>query len=493
MSLYGLYGGVRLPGLPDLENVRVLDLLPDPMIMRMHRYGIAIDVEYLRAFGDELGREMNGLAREISSYVPAGALNRFADRAIWIEDEQGSIEVNPTSAIQIRDLLYNLLKLGRTRDLRKTGKGKLSTDRKQLQLLADDHPVVQLILDYRQRQKLKSAFADTLPALARLHGRGYCAICETTHECDTWRVHTEFLTTRAETGRLASRHPNLQQIPVRSDLGQRIRRAFMASPGARLISVDFSQIELRDLAHLANAASMIGLYKKGMDIHMYTACQCFSKDYEHYTALARAKENGRLTPEQKRDWNDFALRCRLPSKNVNFMIIYGATAKGLQAQLALSGLVWSDEECEDFIERWFELYPEVRDYIDIQHYRARRYEYVWDPFGRIRRVPEVRSSLGYIRDAGLRQAMNMPIQSCSAGQTKLVMGELEELFGDIEHFETPVIPLLSIHDQLIVETPEYHAEPVCELMKDVFADVMRDKWRVPIEADGEILTRWSKE
>lgn len=488
-----LWGGVRLAGEPDLENVRRLDLLPLPMVSRMQRYGIAVDVDYLRNFASELGREMDDLAKDIASYIPRDQLDAFSSQSASVEEAEGPADFNPASAVQIRSLLYEMLGVGRDRRIKRTSKGLLSTGRKQLELCRDDHPVVAKVLEYRQRQKLKSAFADTLPREARLHPRGDCPVCGLNHVESTHRIHTQFLTTRAETGRFASRKPNLQQIPVRSDLGQRIRRAFLASPGTRLVSVDFSQIELRDLAHLASAASMIGLYHRGLDIHLYTACQIFSRSYDHYARLAKLKESGGLTPDEKRDWNDFALNCRLPSKNVNFMIVYGATALGLQAQLALSGVVWTEEQSVRFIDRWFSLYPEVRDYIDIQHYRARRYGFVWDPFGRIRRTPEVRSSLSHIRDAGLRQAGNMPIQACSAGQMKLVMGELEELFKDIEHFETPVIPLLTIHDQLVVETPEYHSEPVCELMKEVFSNVMGGQWRVPIESDGEILTRWSKE
>lgn len=497
-----LYGSVTLSGKPDLENVRRLDLLPIPMIVRMERYGIAIDPGYLLRFSAELGEEMAALAKDIASYVPTPQLDRFVELSGEIEEEEGAPEINPSSALAIRALLYETLHVGRTRELRRTPKGQLSTDKKQLELLRGDHPVVPKILEYRQRSKLKSAFADSLPLKAQYHPAGpSCPVCELAHAESTHRVHTRFLTTRAETGRLASRNPNLQQIPVRSDLGGRIRRSFLASPGTKLVSVDFSQIELRDLAHLANAKSMIQIYRDGKDIHMATACETFDRDYDHYFALSKLKESGqKLLPEEKADWNEFALHCRLPSKNTNFMIVYGATARGLQAQLSLSGLVWSEDQCEDFIQRWFDLYPEVKDYIELQHYRAKRYGYVWDPFGRVRRVPEVHSTLGYIREQGLRQAMNMPIQSCSAGQTKLVMGELDEVFdGLYRENDVWVWPLLTIHDQLIVEVDQLLAPVICQTMIDAFREVMHDRttrvtlWRTPIESDGEILARWSKE
>jgi DNA polymerase-1 len=179
---------------------------------------------------------------------------------------------------------------------------------------------------------------------------------------------------------------------------------------------------------------------------------------------------------------------------------YGATAIGLQAQLALSKLFWTEEECDDFIERWFGLYPEVRAYMELQHYRARRYGYVWDLFGRIRRVPETHSALSWIRSQGLRQAGNMPIQSTSAGQTKLVMGALEEDFTNVysDGAGAWVWPLLTIHDQLMVEADEDSADDIRDIMTHRFSTVMDDEatgerlFRVPVKSDGEILERWQK-
>jgi DNA polymerase I len=499
-----LYGGVEVAGQPDLENIRRLDLLPVNMVRKMQRYGIAIDVPYLRAFSSELGTEMAALSREIAAYLPADRLNAFSEQAAEIEDVSGPAEFNANSAIQIRALLFDSLKVGKGRELKTTAKGLTSTGKKQLELCRDDHPVVQKVLQYRERSKLKSAFADALPRKAKYHPRntdGSCPVCELPHVESTWRVHTEFTLTRTETGRFSSKNPNLQQIPARSELGGKIRMAFLASPGTRLVSSDFSQIELRDLAHCANARSMIQAYQEDKDIHLFSACRVFGLDYEHYAELARLKELGQLTPEQKSDWADFSLTKRLPTKNVNFMIVYGATAIGLQAQLALSGLFWSEEECEGFIDKWFGLYPEVRDYMDLQHYRARRYGYVWDVFGRVRRVPETRSCHSWVRAAGLRQAGNMPIQSTSAGQTKLVMGELDEDFSNIysDGQGAWVWPLLTIHDQLVVEADEDAADDIGDVMTYRFSNVMTDKdtgdylWRVPVKSDKEVLERWKKE
>jgi DNA polymerase-1 len=499
-----LYGGIEIAGKPDLENIRRLDLLPIPMIRKMQRYGISIDIPYLNDFSADLGREMDFLEREIASYIPPDQLHLFSERATEIEEVSGPADLNANSAAQIRALLFDALKIGQGRNLKTTGDGKVSTGKKQLELCRDEHPVVQKVLQYRERSKLKSSFADALPKKAKYHPRNSnssCPVCELSHVDSTWRVHTEFPTTRADTGRLASRNPNLQQIPVRTELGAKIRYAFLASPGTRLVSADFSQIELRDLAHCAKAQSMIDAYQEDKDIHLYSACRVFDLDYDHYAALSELKDSGKLSPEQKIDWHDFSLTKRLPVKNVNFMIVYGATSLGLQAQLALSGLFWTEEQCDRFIEQWFSLYPEVRAYLDLQHYRARRYGYVWDVFGRVRRVPETSSVHPYIRSAGLRQAGNMPIQSCSAGQTKLAMGELDEIYSNLysDGNGTWIQPLLTIHDQLIVEVEEDSADVIREITMDCFSRVMTDQetgehlWRVPIKSDGEILTRWTKE
>ena len=475
-----LFGGVTLPGEPDLENVRRLDLLPVNMVRKMQRLGIAIDVPYLQDFSAELGREMAGLEKEIAGYIPLDALHRFSDQAAEIEDAQGVASLNANSAVQIRALLFDLLKVGRGRDLKTTANGEISTGKKQLELCRDDHPVVHKVLQYRERSKLKSAFADALPKRAKRHPGGDCPVCELRHVEATWRVHTEFTMTRTETGRFASKNPNLQQIPARSELGRRIRQAFLASPGTRLVSTDFSQIELRDLAHSAQARSMIEVYERDGDIHEYTAMRAF--DIKDAAQVDKIKH-------------------RLPCKTVNFGIVYGMQAQGLQAQLAVMGLFWTEEQSSDFIERWFNLYPEVGAYMELQYYRARRYGYVWDVFGRVRRVPETRSCHPYIRSAGLRQAGNMPIQSASAGQTKLVMGELDEDISNIYADGKGIWawPLLTIHDQLVVEVEEAAADDVRDIMQDRFNRVMIDKetgenlWRVPVKSDGEILTRWKKE
>lgn len=496
-----LYGGVQLTGRPDLNNIAVLDRLPIPMVRRMQRLGVAIDREYCYELSSRFGSRMKELQDEISDYIPDEALQRFVVKSNEIEEEDGDGTINANSAEQIGELLFDILKVGKGKDLKKTSSGKkISTGKKQLELLRNDHPVVPVILKYREYSKLKSTYADALPKISRRHPKGSCCpVCELPHRYETWRVHTEFPTTRAATGRLASRNPNLQNIPARSEEGRAVRQAFIASPGCRFVSCDFSQIELRDAAHCANAASMIRVYQERKDIHLFTACAAFGLNYEKYALLDRKKKAGTLTDDEKKIFSDFSLNNRLPSKNLNFMILYGAQAMGLMAQLALSGLFWSKEECEGFIERWFSLYPEVRAYLDEQAYRARRYGFIWDRFGRIRLSPEVRSAHSWIRAAGIRQGGNHPIQSVAAGQIKLAMGELEETFLQLLESDVWVWPLLTIHDELVTEVEEDQAENVLELKQQIMSQVMidkqtdRDLWRVPIEADGKVMERWVKD
>ena len=482
-----LYGGITLPNQPDLENIRRLDLIILPQLTRMSRYGIAVDVPYLQELGSQFAAEMVSLQRDIASYIPTDALDRFSAAAASVEEEEGSAQINAGSAEQIRTLLFDLLDVGRDQKLKTTGTGAISTGKKNLDTLRsvkDAHPVIPLIMQYRERSKLKSAFCDALPLKARHHPAGACCpICELPHVAATNRLHTTFTTTRAITGRLSSKNPNLQQIPIRTDIGGRIRAAFVASPGTRLVSVDFSQMEIRDLAHLANATSMIRIYEADGDIHTNTAMKAF----------------GIANPLKVDKYKH-----RLPSKRTNFGIQNGTTKKGLFAQLVgdywAAGIVppdWLTEDwCDTFIADWHRVYPEVQPYFDTRYYLARRYGFVWEPFGRVRYIPQVRSSLPWKVHEGLREAQNFAVTASNAEQTKLAMAECEEVFESLLASGIWCWPLLSIHDQVIAEADERYADLVGAEMVRIFEGVMDDRetgerlWRCPIKSDCEILTRW---
>jgi DNA polymerase-1 len=484
----GLYGGIQLMGEPDLENVRKLDLMILPQLNRMSRVGIAVDLPYLKELSIQFADEMAVLQKDIAGYIPPWALDKFSASAADIEEAGGSATINASSAEQIRTLLFELLAIGRDQKLKTTGAGKVSTGKKNLDLCRDDHPVVPLVQQYRERAKLKSAFCDALPKLARTHPAGPgCPLCELDHVESTTRLHTTFTTTRAITGRLSSKKPNLQQIPIRSDLGARIRAAFLASPGCRLVSVDFSQMEIRDLAHLANDKTMLRVYAEDGDIHLTTAMRVFN-----------------IADPAKVD----KYKHRLPSKRTNFGIQNGTTEVGLQAQVTgdywAAGITPPDYMCgeegkkwfKQFIADWLNIYADVQPYFEVCYYRARRYGFVWNPWGRVRYIPQVRSSLPYKVHEGLREAQNFAVTSSNAEQTKLAMAETEEQFEMVRSGGVYCEALLSIHDQIIAEVESDCAEPVGEGMTGIFEHVMDDKetgerlWRTPIKSDVEILKRW---
>jgi len=487
-----LYGGITLPGRPDLENIRKLDLMILSNLNRMSRYGIAIDLLWLAEVGSQFEIEKRELQSQIASYIPAHALDQFSARAAEIEEEQGSATINASSAEQIRVLLFDLLKVGRNQKLRTTGAGKVSTGRKNLDTCHDEHPVVPLVQQYRERAKLKSAFCDALPKLARTHPKSDCCpICELPHTASTDRLHTTFTTTSAITGRLSARKPNLQQIPIRTPEGARIRAAFIASPSTKLVSVDFAGMEMRDLAHLSNSTTFIRLFESGFDPHVNTAMKAFG-----------------ISDPSKVD----KYLHRLPSKRTNFGIQNGTTEVGLQAQVIgdywAAGMIPPEhmrgepgkQWFKQFIARWHESYPEVQPYFETQYYRARRYGFVWGPWGRTRYIPQMCSSLPYKVHEGLREAQNFAVTNSNAEQTKLVMAECDQLFNELLESGIWAWPLLSIHDQVIAEVEEDYAEPVGTMMQSIFENVMVDRqtgehlWRVPIKSDCEILDRWkSKE
>lgn len=483
-----LFGGITIPGAPDLENVSKLDTLPIPLIRRMHRYGIAIDTEYFRMLTADLRREMDDLRRDICCEIPPDKLDMFIGMSNQVDDWS---PINVESGEQLAKLMFDVLGVGIGRQLKLTKGGKrISTGKKQLELLKNDHPVIPMILNYRERSKMVNTYTDKLPRIAILHPKSKCCpVCELPHVEATRRIHTTFTTTRTDTGRLASKEPNLQNIPARTEIGRRVRAGFIASPGTRLIGRDFGQIELRLLAHAAVEHALIDIFRKKQDPHTITAMRAFHKTKEEVE-----KGQGKLL-------------YRAPCKNVNFGIVYGLSAPGLYDLMAVTyataGLPMPDwltqDWCDRFIRDWFALYPEVKAYMELQYYRARRYGIVWDMFGRIRRVPEVRSVHSWIRAAGLRQAGNMPIQSDSAGLMKLSMGELEERVIVMLEMGYWVWPLLSIHDELIVEGGEDEAEEISAVMGGVMEEVLVDRdsgknmLRVPVTSDGKVMERWVKE
>lgn len=795
-----LYGNISLPGCPDLANIRKLDTLPLPMIGRMSRAGIAIDIPYLHDLTARLQREMETLRIDIACEIPPDRLGEFMGKADDIDDW---CPINVESGPQIATLLFDMLEIGRGKQLKTTkGGDRLSTGKKQLEILKKDHPVIGLLLQYRERSKLVNTYTDKLPRIAKFHPRSKCCpVCELSHPADSWRIHTELVTTRTDTGRLASRSPNLQNIPAKTELGRLVRAAFIPTPGHVLISCDYAQIELRLLAHCAADAIMQDIFRRNGDIHVETAMHAFgfsSPDqvdkllhrapcknlnfgiclqggqlvltnhglipiekltsqmllwdgcswvrhngvvykgikkvisheaitgtpdhniwsldgsklsisqalaerrslaitavgnfairypgdyFANYTSgqvsesedallglpnpgsLLRGQSSARLnshlyvpsreevpgsTPGievidaevllnsakvwesakrmvaglwRARDtkpfsvihafhllctlytaashiqksgyWQDRQQRplrtgehssgdesCKSPqhpknsvdgvsrsgfgysavirgiktglskifdfTKKVAEAYIhrhsvagdrtstgaetevevydvlyagprhrftcngrlvsncYGLTESGLFDQMALTYATAGKpmpeyitvEWCKDFIQSWFSVYRGVEPYMDLQYYRARRYEMIWDQLGRIRRVPEVRSCHSWIQSAGLRQSGNMPIQALAAGVMKIGMARTEDnILTPLWNERVWCWPLLPIHDELIIESEEDYAEYILERIVEEFSLSMTDTktgrnlCSVPIGADGKVMDRWLK-
>lgn len=499
-----LYGGIYLPDRPAPENIRRLDLLQQPMLRKMHRYGFRIDPDHFRDLSFQLTTKMSTLRKDICSQIPADSLDRFisnseildldidgdGDNTTGIEfaPEPIAPEFNVESNQKIAELLYSVLKLDQEGvSVKKTKGGQNTTGKKTLEQLKRIHPVVPMILEYREASKLNGTYARTLPVHARTHPRGKdCPICGRTHWEDEKRVHTTFTTTRAITGRICSKHPNLANIPARSKLGALIRAGFITSRGCRLAQRDWSQIELRLLGDAANEPIIIAVYWEGGDIHIVTAMKTFGLD----------------TKEQV----DKLLH-RAPAKNVNFAVVYGITGSGLLDLMAVTYATagkplpdYMDEKwCDDFIEKWFGVYSSVRKYLARQAEYIRRFGLACTRTGRVRRIPGVRSALQYIQEAGIREGSNHAIQGFSADLMKLAMGELNARLEEFASVGIPSWPLMTIYDELIIECEEDDAETVEACMSEVMDGVLVDKQtgvlqcKVPIQSDGKIMTSWTKD
>lgn len=481
-----LYNGIQLPGEPDLENVRQLDLMPMKPIREMMKYGMAVDIEHLHTITEQLTREMDELRVEICSEIPPEKLDEFIQKSnMGTEDDY--LPMNVESTKQMRKLLFDALGVGVGKQLKMTKTGDISTGKRQLEARKGDHPVVQAVLNYRERAKLKNTYSEKLPTIARFHPHKDCW-CGYKHFAPTHRVHCQIMTTRTSTGRPATKNVNLQNLPIRSKTGRAIRAGFVASPGMEMVTVDFSQLELRRLAHKGQVARMIQVFKEDKDVHTNTAMAAFNEP-----------DPDKIDP----------LIHRAPAKSVNFGIVYGETARGLYDQLisdtyGKSGIPVPDwltlGWCEDFIHQWlYEIYPEVPHYMSLQHYRARRYGCVWTEMGRIRRIPQVRSEHRRVVAEGDRMAGNMGIQGDGADMLKLAQTEVQDYIErEIRPLGVLCMPLNEVHDELIFEIEQGWGEILLAKCVDVMTNVLVDKdtgvdcSRVPIKAEGKVMARWSK-
>jgi DNA polymerase I len=380
-----------------------IDLPLVPVLARMEQAGVKIDCDALAGMSTRLERDC-----------------RAKEKEIW---ELAGFEFNINSPKQLGDVLFNKLNLPKPV---KYGKGKtVSTAVDVLEGLALTHDVPRLVLDYRQLTKLKSTYVDALPALL--------------NSC-TQRLHTTFGQTGTATGRLSSANPNLQNIPIRTELGREIRAAFIAEAGHVLLAADYSQIELRLLAHFSGDQLLTDAFRRGDDIHSLTAQEVFGVPPMMITAEHRRR-----------------------AKAVNFGIVYGLSPFGLSQQLGIE-----KGEARQFIDAYFEKYKGVRTYLDSTLEVARREQRVKTLFGRLRPIPDINSKNANMRGFAERTAVNTPLQGTAADLIKLAMISIDE---ELRRRKLKSRMLLQVHDELVFEVPQAEVDTMRELVRDKMENV----------------------
>jgi DNA polymerase-1 len=459
--------GVHFADGPDLDNVARIDHGAMPMIAAMHRYGIRIDLPFLRSLETKVSVQQAEIESQIHLAIGAG-----------YQDFNGKVRVpfNVGSPDHCARLLFHHLKVQGDQPVPMTKKGKReSTDDETIGMFHTAHPVCDLILEWRERDKLLGTYIR--PIQRKVDSNSY--------------LHTELTVTTAATGRLSSKNPNLQNIPVRTSLGREVRMAFVASPGCVLVSTDLSQIEMRWAAHRSQDPTMLSVFQKGEDIHSRTTCNVFGLDYGHIAELTRRVETKTASVDEVKEYKHFKQFQRLPCKTVGFGVLYGQTAQGLQSSLATEGVDWTLEECEDLIQnKFFGVYPRLRDMLERDHSTARRYALIWDDFGRVRLVPEAKSCHRRIREEGIRKAGNHPEQAGAQGTEKLGMAGLWPLMEDINQ-DVQCRPVLQIHDDCLSDVHRSIADDYAQLARYEFEHASPLDG-VPVLSSISIGERWGE-
>ncbi|WP_153075672.1 DNA polymerase I [Paraburkholderia bonniea] len=407
------------PGL--LHIYRDIELPTARVLCKMERTGVLIDSEKLRRQSSEIAARLIELERD--AYVLAGG------------------EFNLGSPKQIGQIFFDKLQLP---VVKKTPSGAPSTDEEVLQKLAEDYPLPKLLLEHRGLSKLKSTYTDKLPRMIN---------------AQTGRVHTNYAQAVAVTGRLASNEPNLQNIPVRTAEGRRIREAFIAPPGHQLVSADYSQIELRIMAHLSGDESLLQAFAQGEDIHRATAGEIFD-----VTPAAVSADQRRV------------------AKVINFGLIYGMSSFGLAANLGITR-----EAAKLYIDRYFMRYPGVARYMDDTRAKAKQHGYVETVFGRRLWLPEINGGNGPRRQAAERAAINAPMQGTAADLIKLSMVAVQ---GWLEQAGVGTRMIMQVHDELVLEVPDSELAEVRQRLPELMCGVASLK--VPLVAEVGAGANWEE-
>lgn len=402
-----------------------------PIVKKMQDRGVRLDTKYLKKLSTEYHKKLEILEKQI--YKLAGE------------------EFNIKSPKQLSEILFTKMALP-TKGIKKSASGGYSTDISTLEKLEEDYPIIKKIIDFRELQKLLSTYIDVLPALVKEDGR----------------LHAEFLQHGTSTGRFSSNNPNLQNIPTRSDLGRAIRDAFVAEPGWKLVSFDYSQVELRIAAMFSGDEYMIRTFKEGKDIHAAVAAKVFK------------------VPEEKVD-----KEMRRMAKIINFGILYGMGVLALKKNIGTS-----KEEAQKFYDEYFEQFSSIKDYLDDTKNFVRKFGYTETLFKRRRYFGGINSTLPFIRAMAERMAINAPIQGTNADIVKVAMKMIDERM-EKEGLSDKVFPILQIHDELIYEIKEDVAEKVAPIIEDIMEHVLENSFikykpEVPLDVNFAVGNNWGE-
>jgi len=411
---------------PELEEKKMLDLMQKieipliPVLATLEQNGVKIDTEILDTMSQEVGRKLTLIEKKVYDFA--------------------GTTFNINSPLQLKEILFERLKIS-TEGISRTKTG-YSTAASELEKMKDKHEMVPLLIEYRELAKLQSTYLEALPKLVNPK---------------TGRIHTSFNQTITATGRLSSSNPNFQNIPIRTEEGRKIRKAFIAEKGKKIVAADYSQIELRIIASLAHDEKMIESFRQGEDIHRRTAADI------HSIPL------GEVTKQQ-----------RYEAKEVNFGILYGMGAWGLASRQGMSR-----ERARAFIEKYFFAHQEIQEYLATTISLAHEQEYVETLFGRRRYLPEINASLPQVRAAAERMAVNMPVQGTAADMMKIAMINVQKKLHTVSK-KTRMI--LQVHDELVFEVPEKDVDAVVAfIMKEMNT---ASTLKVPIKTDVAVGGSW---
>jgi DNA polymerase-1 len=413
---------------PQMELLGVETLLDEvelpliPVLAAMEQRGVMLDQRFFASQSEKFKQELDGIQKRIHQYA--------------------GHEFNINSPSQLSVVLFDELKLGK--GTTKLGGKHKSTAASELEKLKGTHEIVDELLRYRELAKLRSTYLEALPKLVRE---------------DTGRLHTHYSQTVAATGRLSSHDPNLQNIPIRTELGREIRKGFVTEKGYQLVAADYSQFELRIAAHMTGDPGLTEKFEASLDIHAATAAE------------VAGVELADVTPEQ-----------RYAAKAVNFSILYGATPHGVAKSTGMSV-----KDASAYIERYFAAYPKLKEYMDAQITKAQTEGYVENMFGRRRYLPEINASTYPVREAAKRMAINMPIQGSQADILKMAM---IKIYRDLSSVSPKSHLVLTVHDELVLEVPDPDVKQVAAFVKDEMEAAYR--LSVPVIVEAKAGPNWGE-